>query len=91
MDRAHMNMKINQKRSKVEFHKLFEDGKMYYGCRDQDQEAQVVDDGSDGELSARAEQRKQTNLSNVIKLMEGSLRWGLDQRAKEAIPLEACL
>ena len=40
-----MNMKINQKRSKVEFHKLFEDGKMYYGCRDQDQEAQVVDDG----------------------------------------------
>ena len=86
-----MNMKINQKRNKAEFHRLFEDGKMYYGCRDQNGEVEVQDDGSEGELSARAEQRKQTNLSNVIKLMEGSLRWGLEQRAKEAIPLEACL
>ena len=49
------------------------------------------ENGSDGELSARAERRKQKNLSTVIKLMEGSLRWGVEKRKKEAIPLEACL
>jgi hypothetical protein len=88
-----MVMKINVKRNKVKFNKLFEDGQMYYGCRDKEQENMVLGDdgGSDGELSARAERRKQKNLSNVIKLMEGSLRWGVAKRAKEAIPLEACL
>ena len=95
MERAHMNIKINQKKSKAVFKKLFEDGKLYYGCRDSnfiDEATHLADqDGSEGELTPKAERRKQDDLQNVIRIMEGSLRWGLEKRAKEVIPLEVCL